>query len=323
MSNDIVKSKVVVYEHDPIMFEVLGNFLEQNNLVGLKASSTRFNKIFLDEKIDLGAVFIAADENNDTARCIELIVSVNENRPELPIIVRAEEGFRAKLNCVEDKVAGFYTATDFTPIHDIISAFLFNRYYPSQLVAGIQDITSQALASNLKNIEVKASYPYLVHDRIIFGEVYSLIPLESEWCRGYMMLQTSEEDVLSLIQDKRTFLNADNANFRDVNDLLSEITNLAWGGIKSRFFNVSSQEQVFDSTVQVPILVNHNHRFISFGSNEPQLCFHYEIVDVEGQKANVSVFQKIAFNLNWNPEKMEVSEQKINEIVDSGELEFF
>ena len=35
--------------------------------------------------------------------------------------------------------------------------------------------------------------PYIVRDRIIFGEVFSLIPLESSWCRGYMMLQTEEQ----------------------------------------------------------------------------------------------------------------------------------
>lgn len=323
MSNDVIKSKVVVYEQNAELFEQLGAYLLQNNLVGLKDNSSQFNKVFLDTQIDLGAVFLSADKYNDAINCIELVNQIHQQRPELPIIVRAEGDYKQALACVETKIAGFYSQRDFSPIDDIISAFLFNRYYPSQLVGGIQKITTDALASNLKNVEVKASYPYLVHDRIIFGEVYSLIPLESEWCRGYMMLQTSEEDVINLIEDGRSAVCSENCDFRDVNDLLSEVTNLAWGGIKSRFFNVSEDANYFENAFQVPIMVNHNHRFISFGSNEPQLCFHYEIIDREGKKANVSVFQKIVFNLNWNPEKMEASEQKINEFVDSGELEFF
>ena len=40
--------------------------------------------------------------------------------------------------------------------------------------------------------QVRSESPYVVHDRIIFGEVSTLIPIESSWCRGYMMLQTEE-----------------------------------------------------------------------------------------------------------------------------------
>ena len=38
-----------------------------------------------------------------------------------------------------------------------------------------------------------------MRDRIIFGEVFSLIPLESTWCRGYMMMQAEEQPILDLL----------------------------------------------------------------------------------------------------------------------------
>jgi hypothetical protein len=56
--------------------------------------------------------------------------------------------------------------------------------------------------------------------------VFSLIPLESSWCRGYMMLQTEEEPILGMLNSDPLF---PESNFRDVNALLGEITNLIWG----------------------------------------------------------------------------------------------
>jgi hypothetical protein len=45
---------------------------------------------------------------------------------------------------------------------------------------------------------VLAEAPTIVRDRLIYGEVYSLIPLEAAWCRGYMMLQIEERSLRRL-----------------------------------------------------------------------------------------------------------------------------
>lgn len=318
-----LKSKVIVYEPYNRPFSILKDFLESNNLIGLKNSSGDFNKLFLQDNIDLGAVFVPFVPSLGAQKAIELIKEIHHSRPELPIIVRVEDLTASEISEIAPIVACVYHIDDLSPVCEALNEFLFNRFYPLPLVHGIQDITRHALESSFKDVEAHVSSPYLVHDRLIYGEAFSLIPLESPWCRGYMMLQTSDEDILNLITNKKTFINSDNSNFRSVNELMNEVTNLVWGGIKSRFFNSVEEISVNDVAMQVPIIVNHNHRFISFGSKEPQLCFHYELKDKNGEFANVSIFQKMVFNLSWNPEKMSQSEQLIDDIVDSGELELF
>ncbi|MCQ4384351.1 chemotaxis protein CheX, partial [Clostridioides difficile] len=57
--------------------------------------------------------------------------------------------------------------------------------------------------------------------------------LESAWCRGYMLLQTSEQPLLDMIGGTRDAGRA--PDFRDVNSVLGELTNLVWGAFKNRY----------------------------------------------------------------------------------------
>ena len=69
-----------------------------------------------------------------------------------------------------------------------------------------------------------------MRDRIIYGELFSLIPLESNWCRGYMMLQTEEGPLVQFVEDDKTHIGVnEEVNFRDINQVLGEVTNLVWG----------------------------------------------------------------------------------------------
>lgn len=74
---------------------------------------------------------------------------------------------------------------------------------------------------------------------------------------------------------------------------------------------------------QVPIIVDHQHKFISFGSTEPQLCFRYVLSDPAGSIPDIVFFQRLIFNLAWSPDKFQESNQTVEDFVESGELEFF
>ena len=74
---------------------------------------------------------------------------------------------------------------------------------------------------------------------------------------------------------------------------------------------------------QVPIIVDHQHKFISFGSTEPQLCFRYVLSDPAGGIPDIVFFQRLIFNLAWSPDKFQESNQTVEDFVESGELEFF
>jgi hypothetical protein len=160
--------------------------------------------------------------------------------------------------------------------------------------------------------------PSIVRDRIIFGEVFSLIALESTWCRGYMMMQAEEAPILELI-DRHGMCDAP-ADFRDLNSLLGEITNLIWGSFRNRY--IGDANALSHSQVQVPLLVNHEHRYISFGTSNPQLCFMYRLTD-EHTGHSVKLHQRFVFNLSWSPEDFSEVTKDVGAVVDAGELDLF
>ena len=96
----------------------------------------------------------------------------------------------------------------------------------------------------------------MIRDKIIYGEMTSLIPLNTNWCRGYLMLQCDMEELHAIISGMS------NPAFRGsveevIPPIISELTNLMWGSFKTVFlkegFLASSGPDI-----QVPILVNHN-----------------------------------------------------------------
>jgi hypothetical protein len=215
-----------------------------------------------------------------------------------------------------------YTIDTISKLQAVIEEFIFSRSYPNALVRGITEIAIPALESQFKSMQVEVEAPYLVRDRLIFGEIFTLIPLESSWCRGYMMLQTEEEALMHHVKAGRTFINPEESyDFRILNGLLGELTNLIWGAIKNRYLS-SVREGIYLS--QVPIIINNLHRYISFGSDNPQLCFKYTVSDPNDPTFRPLVLQqKFVFNLNWSPEEFSENLTSVDELVSSGELEFF
>jgi hypothetical protein len=131
-----------------------------------------------------------------------------------------------------------------------------------------------------------------------------------------MMLQTEEQPILDILDAYGSKQEA--ANFRDVNSLLGEVTNLIWGAFKNRY--IGDAGAALASRVQVPLIVNHKHKYISFGSENPQLCFFYTLTD-ENTGKTIKLYQRFVFNLCWTPEEFKEIAHDASELVDSGELE--
>ena len=74
--------------------------------------------------------------------------------------------------------------------------------------------------------------------------------------------------------------------------------------------------------VQVPLVVNHKQKFISFGGDCPQLCFKYRMTDAASGRS-VQLDQRFVFSLSWSPEDFRESVQDVGPMVESGELELF
>jgi hypothetical protein len=102
--------------------------------------------------------------------------------------------------------------------------------------------------------------------------------------------------------------------------LLSEITNLIWGSFKNRYIG---DERPPPDRVQIPLIVNHKHKYISFGTENPQLCFRFTLTD-EATGRSSTLYARFIFNLNWSPEDFkEIAHEDTADLVDSGELELF
>jgi hypothetical protein len=311
--------KVVCTEHSLVGLKVSTG----NNSIGLKDVSNEIDDV-LHSNVDLGAIFLTEEIDQNGFTGIDLCLKIHHTRPELPIFLRRinkADGNDLDQD-VQEAITGFYTLSDTSLLDDLIKKYVCSMYYPVELAQGIQDISFEAFSNIIKNSAIHCDQPYLVKDQIIYGELFSLIPLESEWCRGYMMLQTTENEILELIRSGRTYINSTRPDSRDTNAVLNEITNMIWGGIKSRYFQSGETPDDAHRT-QVPIIVNHLQKHISFGSTEPQLCFKYTISNLDKKFPGVTIYQRLVFNLSWSPEKFAESDKAVDHFVDNGELELF
>jgi hypothetical protein len=310
-------SKVLVLDDCPDHAEAIKRFCDENNLVGLKVKTHRLQAV-LRSNIDLGAILLAENYGGSTAECAAIASRIDALRPELPIILRRDE--RATLDdlphALREVVCAAYVASDMAPLRLAIDEYLFVMDYPNVLVRGIAEITEFRLASLFRDLTITMDTPCLVRDQIIFGEVFSLIALESSWCRGYMLVQTDEQPLLDMLGRKQDDGAAD---FRDLNSVLGELTNMVWGAFKDRYLG---DTQAARSQVQVPLLINHKQRYISFGTTNPQLCFKYRVTD-EASGRSIVFDQRFIFNLSWSPEAFKDSAGDVDALVAAGELDLF
>ncbi|HYR24879.1 MAG TPA: chemotaxis protein CheX [Aquabacterium sp.] len=314
-------SKVLVLNDDAEVRGHIKAFCEAHHLIPVKPHAGAALAV-LKSNVDLGAIFLQETYTGEGGNGLALARAIHAIRPELPIFLRRDT--QRHLDDLPEVYRGVFTAAYTTAtineLAPLIEKNIFSFQYPNALVRGITEITKTTLENQFKNVEVCTEAPYMVRDRIIYGELFTLIPLESNWCRGYMMLQTEEEPLLAYVEAGRTHIVRDPANFRDINHVMGEVTNLVWGAFKNRFI---SPEPVEWRQSQVPIIVNHQHRYISFGSEDPQLCFKYTVTDPSGQVAPLKLYQRFVFNLSWAPEKFQENEAVAENLLESGELELF
>lgn len=311
-------SKVLVLDNDQGCYDKLKVFCDENNLVGLKVTDGRVMTV-LRSNVDLGGIFLSASYLGGVQASVAMAREIHDVRPELPIFLRCDSAELMSRLAETDRnlFNATYVIDDLESLKPIIEARIFSLVYPNALVRGIAEFSKATLARQFKDMTIEMEAPYLVRDRIIVGEISTLIPLESAWCRGYMMLQAEQSQLLRMVSADRQAGAAD--DFRNLNNVLGEITNLIWGAFKNRFIAV---EKSTTQISQVPIVINHLNRYISFGSEDAQLCFKYSIRS-RVDDSSLDIHQRFIFNLNWSPEDFAENQASVESLVDSGELELF
>lgn len=316
-------SKVLVLDADRASRATIRRFCDNNNLKGLRASEDNILNV-LGSNIDLGGILLSERLGGDSRGGIDLGMRIHALRPELPIFLRREtgEGLDDLAQHERKAFAAGYAIAKMDGLKQVLQECIFNMVYPNDLVRGITQITQAALQSQFLKLDVSIETPYIVSDKLIFGELFTLIPIESSWCRGYMMVQTEEAALQRLVQGAHTYSDpSEGDDFRNLNMILGELTNLVWGAFKNRY---AGQAFADGHIAQVPIIINHARRYMSFGSSNPQLCFRCNLVDPTNVAMQpVTILQRFVFNLNWSPEDFRESEVSVDNLVESGELELF
>jgi len=315
-----LQAKVLLLEHDSSQYLALFDFCTREGLLALPRPA-KDALLTLGQHKDLAGVLIAEDLPCETGDALQLCKAIHKQRPELPIFLRRSSSQELPIELAAIMYQQ-WTAGDMEPLKEAVDRSIFSLRYPIALVNGIVELTCTALKAMFPFAIVQSESPYVVHDRIIHGEVSTLIAIESTWCRGYMMLQTEESALRQgLIQGFSYEGVGGDLNFRELNHLLGETTNLIWGAFKNRYI----PPQAFASQqTQVPIVINHEHKYISFGSLDPQLCIRYQLSDPNRPGLPpLMIMQRFIFNLHWSPEDFAEFAKLVPDTGPTGELELF
>lgn len=317
----IVSKVLVVDDGDIDTLSEIKRFCSDHHLIGLKTHSNNVMKL-LRSNVDLGGILLSESYHDKANGGIKLGQEIHALRPELPIFLRRRK--KATLEDIPEKdrhaFCAAYTIGEIDDLQDRLNDYIFSFVFPNAMVRGIQEITEDAIRSHFKHFSLSCDTPYIVKDSIVCGEVFTLIPLESTWCRGYMMLQCDNRTVKL---GPETIDPNDPPSHSRISEVLGEVTNMIWGYFKARY--VGDEDQRLISQIQVPMLVKLEERNVSFGSSTPQLCFKYTLNDLADQsEPPVNIYQRFVFNLNWNPDGFqEIPASTTEELVESGELELF
>jgi hypothetical protein len=312
-------AKVLLLEHDPAQYQCLLDFCDSVGLMALPRAAADALATLAQHK-DMGGVLLAEDLPCDAADSLGLALAIHKLRPELPIFLRRTSS--RDLSVAEGHAVRPWPTGEVETLRTSVESSIFSLRYPVELVNGVVDLTCSAIRSMFPHAAVEADAPYVVHDRIIFGQVSTLIPLESTWCRGYMMLQTEEQALRQgLMQGFGYEGVGGDLNFRELNNLLGETTNLIWGAFKNRYI---PPKAFANQQTQVPIVINHEQKYISFGSQDPQLCVRYRLSDPRRPGLPpLVIVQRLIFNLHWSPEDFAQFAAATPDPAATGELELF
>lgn len=317
---------MLIHDVNQWHLDALRGFCESHDLVGLVAEDTACIREVLDSNIDLGAIFLCeeADKNEKTGK--QIATEIHNERAELPVFIRHDEGTVFSEESDENRGfawAGSYSAGETKKLEELIQRYIFNRYYPTKVIKDITEQTSAVIRDTLTRVDVECGSPFLISDKIVDGEVMSLMRIESEWCRGYMMLESHEDCIASLINGER--INspsnlAELSGYQRIHATISELTNAVWGKLKVCFMTYAANNLTYRS--EVPCVINYKRNFLTFGSDEPTLCFRYKVTDWDKDLKPVYIHQKFAFHLKWAPEKRKQDPEKLQGLINSGKVTF-
>lgn len=311
----VLTSKVLLLEPDASCSLSLMAFFKAQNLIAIKTDSILEG---LGEHKDLGAIFLS----EDALQMAEAVEFVYRYRRELLIFVRSTGKDSGSIAAdLKKKVTAYYTIDALDSLAAPLRLHIFDKTYPDGFLQGLQCIALDVLAATINNMEFSVDGPYLVRDRLNFGDICCALPIESKWCRGYMSLEMDKIDASKLIAHGKTGLDADDTDQRPYYQLVHELANMFWGRFKNRYVTHAKYVNTSHRS-EVPIISDGSAKYLTFGSMMPQIYFKYLMHDPSQVIDRVAIHQKITFSLEWLPQNYKEAIASDEDSATEGELDF-
>ena len=179
MDEATVVSKVLVLEDNKPSRDGIRKFCESHNLVTLRAQAEHVMSV-LKSNVDLGGIFLAEAFDGKAQGGLVLARRIHAIRPELPIFLRREAlaSFEGIAEADQKSFTAAYVIESIESLTAEVDRTIFSLSYPNALLRGITEITKAALESQFKELDTHVEKPFVVKDRLIYGEIYTLIPVE-------------------------------------------------------------------------------------------------------------------------------------------------
>jgi len=323
MKSTEVTSKILLCNSDSEGVQILEGFCDEHNLLAFSVTEPYTLPMVLESNIGLGAILLSEDFGG-SEEWVKAAEEIKRKRPELPIFFcLSRTNPSDELPDIVNTFTGMFELESLNELVELVNKHLITTWYPEPFVRRIQEITTSTLSKQFSFTDVDCDLTYVAMDQLTHDKLLSVIPIDSDWCRGFMMLQVDKVPVNQAVLGGRTFMRETDSSdgFRAASQILGEITNQSWGALKNEFFPTKSS---ISAGSQVPIIMNFDLDHISYGTSAPpQLCFDYSIIHRDGMLPDFSFYQKFIFNLTWAPELYDEELRAANEVQGTGEIELF
>ncbi|MCW8929582.1 MAG: chemotaxis protein CheX [Gammaproteobacteria bacterium] len=318
--NKKIASKLLIIESESNKQEKLRDFCLSNNLKGVLVPEQDKIKEALENNLNIGAIVIPDIE----AYTRDSLHDILRDYHSIPLFIGSDPTKSQEWNFLETAIVEYYDTNDLNSLNELLSLHVFNSLYPDGMIEVLKDIGLGAINSLFKNVNTIMREPYLSSDKRIFGERIEMMPIRSNWCDGIMMLQSEGSGVEKLIMSNHTSYKADKELLSSyTEDLLRELTNHIWGGFKEKFMPDGFSGRT--NSIEVPMTINHQEKYISFGIRKPLLCLKFIVSDVDANNPDfkpISLYLKFSFHLYWNTDEY-VKNEKSEDDIEAGGLDLF
>ena len=320
-----IQTKVVILDTDIETKIRLKRYLASLNIVPVTVETAPELRDLLESTMSLGAVFMNDNSAKHGDRADSIARDLRRIRHEIPLFLRREPDEKLRdTDLAHALFNGEFHGDNLDPLEGMITRHIFSKNYPPVLVKLIGEASMDVFNSSFRGLDIQASQPYTIRNDTVQGSVVSMIPLETNWCRGVMYLEARESDMVHLIAARKSLLvDHSRLTFQSVHELFGELTNAIWGKFKATFLHdMGDHESKYRA--QIPIVVNYGRSYLSLGKGVPQLCFDYSLRDTEGNLdgATYSLWQRVIFYLDWCPKEFTSSETTPKQLDGEGTVFF-